>query len=96
MKYSERDYDWLGGSWGGGDPNAGFDDIDTPVFSPPTLDAPKSFLVTATLQLVVQEGSEIDAIIHVKDALNEIISESKFASDPMNGAIVENVLPVDE
>jgi hypothetical protein len=54
-----------------------------------------AYLVTAVLQLCVEEESSIDAAITVKDLLNGLIETSQYRNDPLNGAIVEAVVDID-
>ena len=56
---------------------------------------PRTFFVTATLQIVLDGEHESDAIIEVKDILNGVIETSKYRNDPMNGAIINGVEELD-
>jgi|SRR5579862_3484649 len=56
---------------------------------------PRTFFVTATIQIVLDGDHEADAIIEVKDLLNGLIETSKYRNDPMNGAIVNSVEELD-
>ena len=59
-----------------------------PVIDPPD----REYLVTAILQITVKGRDPVDAMISVKDDLNDLIEQSDFRMDPLNGATIESVV----
>lgn len=56
----------------------------------------RTYLVSAQIQLLVEESDSIYAMIAVKDLLNTLIEESTFRNDPLNGAVITTVVDVSE
>lgn len=51
----------------------------------------RTYVVTATIQLCINGTDGASAAIGMKDLLNDIIAESDYPQDPLNGAIIDTV-----
>jgi len=51
----------------------------------------RTYFITATVQLVVEDECVSFALIEVKDRLNSLIADGPLRNDPLNGATIEDI-----